>query len=395
MQSDTIPGDPPPGLTISHFTHPRPIAEYVFDASKLTQATDSSISYQFTLVKVPTIADYVDPKYYSDIGVAMVQEVASEGRSVREHSWVSGNKAHVLTSEADVVVAMEETKAASDAILRAKEFHEGHHTIFTSEFQSSAEGIRRVAEPKKTTGTAGPGPSEGSPSKAPKARAKGSKRRRGNDGSAVEDDDDSAGSEGAPEDVKEEDTKKKKEKKTSIWVAGRPDQLYFVLADGVLLPYLKGAAPNEDCRVFAGVEAKDVGKIWRWIPWIKKWQQRNSNRVSVDDFESEDEPGDENEGQEGDQSALPAPVKKLLQQAAAYAMIFRMTSVTMTDYVTWLLLDFYSMEITPKVTPEELWRAGVGDRVRISVVDAREDERVEAAILGFLVEARKKTPLDT
>lgn len=42
--------------------------------------------------------------------------------------------------------------------------------------------------------------------------------------------------------------------------------------------------------------------------------------------------------------------------------------------VTHFLLDFEDMEITFDVTPAQLWQAGGGQHVKISVIEAREFE---------------------
>ncbi|KAK1688455.1 hypothetical protein BDP55DRAFT_766391 [Colletotrichum godetiae] len=173
------------------------------------------------------------------------------------------------------------------------------------------------------------------------------------------------------------------------WVVGRPDQGYFLLEDGERFPSLQLAKFRKACRLWAIVEAKDVGKIYRWYEFIKQCFRRGQTGPPTRGSKQDLQLGTVFNG------SADKAIGRLLKQAAAYAMIFRTMYVIMTDHATFMFLVFRDMDISHDSTAADLWYKGVGETVEVTLVRPHEGEDFEGPLAGFFAEARKKTPLDT
>ncbi|KXH29793.1 hypothetical protein CSIM01_05559 [Colletotrichum simmondsii] len=238
-----------------------------FDERKLSNAGPSAISDEFNLVVTPVRSIEVKPSVYDEIAQKLVRELKERGDvDIEEVALPPTRKAHVITCEADVVAIFNERKRETDALLVASDLD--GNSRWTSEFQVSAFGIQRAVVKKTEKNTekmakekakekvdkkrkADDDKVEGGLQRTSKKPQRGKKAAVPNDNpSTVEPDDNS-------NEVKEERT-------TNPWVVRRPDHGYFILDHNEKIPSLPISKPREASRLFAIVEAKDVGKLYRW-----------------------------------------------------------------------------------------------------------------------------------
>ncbi|KAK1506057.1 hypothetical protein CTAM01_03392 [Colletotrichum tamarilloi] len=383
-----MPGYAPAGSTYLHFTSPQSAPATTFDERKLSNASPSAISDEFNLVITPEWAIEVEPSVYDEIAQKLVRKLKESGDvDIEEVAFPPTRKAHVITCEADVVAIFNERKRATDALLVASDLD--GNSRWTSEFQVSAFGIQRAAVKNTEKNTekkakekvekkrkADDAKVEDSPQRTSKKPQRGKKAVvPNNNPSTVEPDDNS-------NEVKEGRT-------TNPWVVGRPDQGYFILGHNEKIPSLPMAKPREACRLFAVVEAKDVGKLYRWHEAFMRWSKSRNTAPETRD----DRPGTLSFTMFD--SHTRKSMAMLLKQAAAYALIFRTKYVIMTDHAALMFLVFRDMEVTSGSTPADVWRKGVGEAVEVTFIRPHDDEPFEGPLAGFLAEARQKTPLDT